>query len=530
MIRRIVIGLALVAIAVGIFARLDSLGTKSIWTDETFSMLRASGHHEKAIYALFDARVHRASALADLQTVGASPDLAATIASLHEEPQRGPLYYVALRFWALAFGSGIAHDRSLSALLGIFGIGLAYLLGRELTRERSDGNVGGLVLAALFAVAPMEIRYAQQIREYVLLADLALLSAYVTSRLIARPSVAWFVAFGASVLAGVYTNPTFVFLACAEVLVACVAARRTRIPRIAIGALAGALFAALLYAPWALVATRNASEGAAGVSWAGSSYSLKSSAMKWVFNTGAVFFDSEYAHLTWSVVLVPLLALVAFAAYRAIVGRGALVPRLIALALACATLVPLVVIDLLHRSHFALVARYEMTTWVGIDVLVALAIVEGLGANRAAVRAFAVCAFAFAAVAGSAAAAIDRHYSVWWDNNDRVSERAIGEAISARGPAGLVVSGSVYPTFALARYLAPQTPMLLTGDVTRAFPHADGPLYLVTPSRDEIAAVTAAAGRAPQNVSPDIGLELHDLTSAGAADPLSASNALWVLR
>ena len=526
MIRRIVIGLALVAIAFGLFARLDSLGTKSLWTDETFSMLRASGHHEKAIYALFDGRVHRAGALAELQTVGPSPGLGAAIASLHEEPQRGPLYYVVLRFWALAFGSGIARDRLLSSLLGIVGIGLAYLLGRELTRDRT----GGLVLAALFAISPMEIRYAQQIREYVLLADLALLSAYLTVRVVERPSAAWLAAVGASVLAGVYTNPTFVFLACAEVIVAGIAARRARAPQIAIGAFVSAFVAALLYAPWALVATRNASEAAAGVSWAGSSYSLKSSAMKWVFNTGAVFFDSEYAHLGWSGVLVPLLALVAFAAYRAIVRRDALPPRAIALALALATLVPLVVLDLLHRSHFALVARYEMTTWVGVDVLVALAIVDALGANRPGVGGLAVTAFAFAIAAGTLSAAVDRRYSDWWDNNDHVSERAIGEAIAARGPAGLVVSGSVYPTFALARYLAPQTPLLLTGDVTRALPHVDGPLYLVTPSADEIAAVATATGRTPQNVSPDIGLALHDLTQTGAADPVSAGNALWTVR
>jgi len=523
---RIVIGIALFAVLLGLFARFDSLGTKSLWTDETFSLLRASGHGESEVFALFDGRVHSSDALAGLQIVGSSPGLGAAIASLHEEPQRGPLYYLLLRGWAQLTGNGIGRDRLLSAFLGVAGIGLAYLVGCELTRRRS----GGMVLAALVALSPVEIRFSQQIREYVLLADLALLSVYLTARAIDRPSLGRFVAFGLGLLAGVYTNPTFVFLACAELIVAGIAAIRARRPAIALGPVAAAAAAALLYLPWALVATRSAAHGEAGVSWAESSYAFKASATKWVFNAGAVFFDSEYAHVRWGIVLAPLLAIAIYAVARAIARRGALVPRSLGLALTLATLVPLVALDLVHHSHFALIARYQMTTWIGIDVLVALLIVEGLAASRPSSRTLAACAFAFVMAAGCVSAAIDRTYSEWWDNNDHLSERSVAETIRARGPAGLVVANAVFPTFSLARYLAPATPMLLFGKNLPPLPHVAGSIYFLAPSPAVLDAVSTTTRRTPTNISPDIGLELHDLNAARAGvDPVSAPNALWVL-
>jgi mannosyltransferase len=75
-----------------------------------------------------------------------------------------PLYYVLAWGWAKAFGTGEVGLRSLSALVGTATVLLAYAVGAELASRRA-----GLIAAALAAVNPMLIWYAQEARSYALL-------------------------------------------------------------------------------------------------------------------------------------------------------------------------------------------------------------------------------------------------------------------------------------------------------------------------------------------------------------------------
>jgi mannosyltransferase len=76
-----------------------------------------------------------------------------------------PLYFMLAWLWAKAFGTGEAGLRSLSALGGTALIPITYLCGRELVSRRA-----GSAAAALVAVSPFMIWYAQEAREYMLLA------------------------------------------------------------------------------------------------------------------------------------------------------------------------------------------------------------------------------------------------------------------------------------------------------------------------------------------------------------------------
>jgi mannosyltransferase len=82
-----------------------------------------------------------------------------------------PLYYVLAWAWAKAFGTAEFGLRSLSALFGAATIPVAYLIGRQLAARRT-----GLTLAALVAVNPMLIWYAQEARSYALLVFFGALS------------------------------------------------------------------------------------------------------------------------------------------------------------------------------------------------------------------------------------------------------------------------------------------------------------------------------------------------------------------
>lgn len=82
-----------------------------------------------------------------------------------------PLYYAVAWVWTQVTGTGPYGLRSLSALVGVLLIPVAYLLGRELRGRRT-----GLLAAALVAVNPMLLWYSQEARAYAMLALFCALS------------------------------------------------------------------------------------------------------------------------------------------------------------------------------------------------------------------------------------------------------------------------------------------------------------------------------------------------------------------
>jgi mannosyltransferase len=83
-----------------------------------------------------------------------------------------PLYYVLAWVWTQLTGTGEYGLRSLSALAGVATVPVAYLLGAELR-----GRGAGIAAAALVAVNPMLLWYAQEARSYALLVLLTTVAA-----------------------------------------------------------------------------------------------------------------------------------------------------------------------------------------------------------------------------------------------------------------------------------------------------------------------------------------------------------------
>jgi uncharacterized membrane protein len=528
--RRLALGLALFAIAFGIFARVDSLDHKLLWQDEAYSLLRISGHTNKDVDALFDGRMHRASEMFALQRITPERGLRALLRSIaSEEPQRGPLYFVLARWWIGIFGNGTAHVRGLSAVLGLFGIGLAFAFGR-----RAAGSLeGGAFAAALYALAPLQIRLAQQVREYVLVSDLTLLSAFVLLGAVRRPSWRAWLAFAACAIAGLYANLEFAFvLACeAAVATAFLARGWPNARRVAAGGLAALVLATLAYAPWLRAIAAAAARGTGGISWAATSYSLRSGLLKWTFNVGASFFDSEFANVALGVFLVPPLVLGAYALYRIAKGPGDPFVRALVVALVVSSAVPLLLIDAVRHSHYALITRYAMSSWTGLELAVALALAWQIASPNVRVRRFAAGSFAYLAVLGAASVVFDRPYVEWWDDNEHLSEPAVAEAVAASPGTPIVASADVGAyVLVLSRYLDPGRSLLLVpGDAAPRLPEA-ARFYVFLPSAASLAAARAAAGPAStvQNISPPIGLSIPDLRDA-ADTQIAAANALWLL-
>jgi mannosyltransferase len=118
----------------GLALRLHRVGEVSLWSDEAFS---AWWIHKPLDYLWTDGLV-----------IETTP----------------PLYYTLLKVWAGVFGDGDAALRLFSATASTVTIPVLFLLGLEIA-----GPVVGLVAALLFALAPMQIYFAQEARVYALL-------------------------------------------------------------------------------------------------------------------------------------------------------------------------------------------------------------------------------------------------------------------------------------------------------------------------------------------------------------------------
>ena len=104
-----------------------------------------------------------------------------------------PLYYATAWLWTQLTGTGEVGLRSVSAVAGIATVPVAYLLGAELSSRRA-----GLFAAALVAVNPMLLWYAQEARGYALFVLLTAISLLYFVRTLdrgrRRDSIGWGIA------------------------------------------------------------------------------------------------------------------------------------------------------------------------------------------------------------------------------------------------------------------------------------------------------------------------------------------------
>jgi uncharacterized membrane protein len=528
--RGLVLALALFAVIAGSAARIDGLNRKLFWQDEAFSMLRITGHVESDLYGLFDGSVRSPGSMLAIERLAPDRGIGATLASLSEEPQRGPLYYALARAWAGVFGDGVARLRAFSALLGIAGIVFAFFLGRRI----AGGDVGGAMLAALVALAPVDVQFSGQVREYVAIADAALATAWLLLRAFERGTALRWIAYAASMLVGLFVSPLFLTMVAAHFVAACVVARRSRVQFLSWCAAAGV--PCLVFAPWFVQSLAAAPAHARDVSWLLGTYAPKALVTKWIFNIGAVFFDAEVARVAFAVALAPVLALVGLAIANALRGGDAL-RRALALAMTFAAVALVIGVDVVRHAHYEAVTRYQMTTWVGIEVLVAMLLAGWVGSERRILRWAGVASFAFLIACGAFCAVFDRSYALWWDDNEHIDERRVAATIASSGLPAFVIAtdndGTGEYALVLARYLPPDTKLLLYHGRLPALPAFAGNVYAFVPEAAPLAKLERQRSGRVQNVSPAIGLAIPDLRSSadGAeADAARADNTLWLVR
>ncbi|NJP04597.1 MAG: hypothetical protein HC837_02670 [Chloroflexaceae bacterium] len=120
-----------------------------------------------------------------------------------------PLYHILVHGWLLLIGDDLLSLRFFSVLLSTLCILLTYVLGRQLFGVSGSGIA--LLAAALMAISPFQIFHGQQARMYPLLAVLVLVTTILFWQAWQRQRWFWWLGFGVSVGAGLYTH-VFYFL------------------------------------------------------------------------------------------------------------------------------------------------------------------------------------------------------------------------------------------------------------------------------------------------------------------------------
>jgi len=161
--------LALALRSIGMFSR-------PIWYDEAFSILLAEQGPREILSGTLLPKENSSAA--------------------EEHP---PLYYFGLWGWMKLFGNSIPAARSFSMLMSLASISLLFFIARDLFNEHTAA-----LAAALAAILPFQIHFAQEVRMYAMLTFCLMLATL--SFLRAQSHWKWWIVFSISAALAQYTH------------------------------------------------------------------------------------------------------------------------------------------------------------------------------------------------------------------------------------------------------------------------------------------------------------------------------------
>lgn len=414
-------------VLLGSVIRFANLERKGYTNDEATTSLHVSGHTvEEYARDVVDGRVRTVGELRRFQYVDRGTTAADVVRGLaHEDPQHPPLYYLFERSWLDVFGDTIGAKRSMSALFGVMALAATAWFGFELFGALAPA----LVAAALLAVSPFHVVYAQQAREYALWTLLtAIACALVLGAIRKRSSWLWVLYCGVLVLA-LYTDPLFLFVLAAHVAYVLSLKSTRRAATLVPFSLATAA-ALALYGPWLALLFAGAHAGTVtNNSYLASALPPVLFAMKWIFNVGSLFYDLDYRWPYTAVLLLPIFAALAVAfvtILRSAAPRTSIFLMLLIGVPVCALVIP----DLLHHETRSTSSRYFVPAWLGVELLLAWFIARAAQSVVSWQRALALNGACAYLALGAVSCAVGTFETTWWADGSAVHLRAMATIIA----------------------------------------------------------------------------------------------------
>ena len=382
--------------------------------------------------------------------------VSATIETLRiEDPQHPPVYYVLGRWWASLFGDSRQAFRMLSASISVLALPAMFWLCMELFGSAAAAWVG----VALLAVSPVDVLYAQEVREYGLWLAALLAASAMFVRALRTGSRRLWVLYAVALAISLYTYPMSAFVAMAHAVVAALAKIPWTRRLCAIGAISAGC---LLFAPWLMVIAAGIDQinkGMAVINHAASTPFGVLRTFLALLRVDVLDLNGAMDRLKWAAG-IPIVGFIGYALYE--LRRSDPLGRLFAWSLvACATL-PLVLPDLLFGGQRTAITRYFLPLFVAIDLALASLASETIlseltlpAARRNWLIAFALI---FSAKIGSCALSSQAH--TWWTKANMRSF-AVAATLNHAPNALLISDNYIVWAIALSEYLDPHMAVAL---------------------------------------------------------------------
>ena len=153
-------------VALGIFFRFYNLDHRVFWHDEALTLHHVSGYTYLELLNQVTARLIEFKEFSKFQhpNTGRGPEF--VLASLsYCQPEHAPFFYLSAYYWAKVFSPEVGIMRCLPALLSLLQLPATYWLAMELF----EAPLAAEFAVALMALSPLQLSYAQEVREYSLI-------------------------------------------------------------------------------------------------------------------------------------------------------------------------------------------------------------------------------------------------------------------------------------------------------------------------------------------------------------------------
>lgn len=353
--------LAIALLVIGISFRFVNLDRKVYWYDETLTSLRIFGYTRTELEESFQGQIVSASELLAFQHPHPDKGWSDTLNSLKGNAEHPPLYYLLARLWAVGFGSSIAAMRSFPAVTSLLAFPLIYWLSIELFAA----PLTGWVAVAIAAVAPFQVLYAQEAREYALWTVVILFSNAAFLRALRINTRSSWLLYSLTVALGLYTHILGGLVTIAHGLYLLLARRWQFLKLYLIAVIAGLV----AFTPWLLVIFNNLEQIHTTTEGVRVEMSIGSLLDRWLTNLNRVFLDIDFNYVDIEDANYGLLAIVLFV-FSWLVWRSRPAARFL-LALIAATVLPLLLPDVLFGGRRSGAFRYLIPCYLAIELAVA---------------------------------------------------------------------------------------------------------------------------------------------------------------
>jgi uncharacterized membrane protein len=460
---------ALLLAVFGCWIRLDGLGSKVVWWDETHTGRAISGSFwGEIVDDVFDGEVHTRDEILVHQFPREDRSVVDTVYVLvWEDPRQTPLYFVLARAWVKMLGSSEEILRGFSAFLGILSFPLAFLLGRELFGR----SLEGWIAVALIAVSPLHFVYAQEARQYILWVDLVILSGWLLlvasrrTRERGAPAWLWWVLYTGALGLTLITHLLTVLVMAAHFLFT-VMSEKFRLSPIVKLTTAALLVVSLFFSRWAWSIFPD-SRGRPWIVWAATDLPFAEWLRRFAGSIARSFVDLPLGIVVAGVFqrgLVFLMVLFALASVIVLVRSAPRRARLFVILLGLSCSLPMILVDLSSGGWRAAVSRYHLPTTVALELCAAFAIAHLLINKQRSIRLGAAVTAALVLGCGVYSSIFYRQSETWW-NKYSASELLAAVKVIDRHPSPLVVVSKsdwegMFTSLALAHAVSDQTGIL----------------------------------------------------------------------